>query len=663
MVSVEDDGSCGYDGGKDDDVAESWELAGENLVADVEEVDDEAAESIGTQPVNYSQDDALLDYEINPTVLGDCRCVTSDHSSKKRSLSILQYSWEVGFGIRFGTSSRNRVNKYRTMQELVCEKEGEWNSHSKIGQCIKDMIRYLRENNVSLSRVHCIMGSIFGSMENIPFNQRTIRAVCAQIAKDQKDDDLGKTLEVFRKMRAEDPGFQFSVDLDGDKKIKTLIWTSGWSRSQYALFGDAITFDTTYCTNIYKIPFGIFVGVNNHFQSVLSAGVLMRDETAKFCLVFKEFLTLMGGKAPITHSHSSDQCKAMTRAIREVMPPGTTHLWCKWHILKDAPEEFGPLFGEKSPFRREFIYIINEMLAVDGFEAAWQDLVERYDLKNHAYMQRTYNKRKMWAKPWAKDKFCARVASTQRSESANSILKKVIPRNCSMNRFVDQYRKLLIIRASPEHKAEHKTKQFKPRAKRVYAIEKHAISIYTKNTYGLFRQEVDRAAQYRVVQGSDDKQFFAVHSNAEFRKKWARMEFCVTVENDGEKYNCECGLYNHFGMLCCHAIKVLIYLGVPKIPDAHIMKRAEADQDAADILMGHLNSARKEISSLLEGKQNQPAYNSASGCSPDTDAHSLSESDPDLPSCNKYGAAGSSAYMSDSDLESMRVPTVDRQVG
>jgi hypothetical protein len=33
------------------------------------------------------------------------------------------YSWEGGFGIRFGSSARNRVNKYRTMQEIVCEKE------------------------------------------------------------------------------------------------------------------------------------------------------------------------------------------------------------------------------------------------------------------------------------------------------------------------------------------------------------------------------------------------------------------------------------------------------------------------------------------------------------------------------------------------------------
>jgi hypothetical protein len=163
------------------------------------------------------------------------------------------------------------------------------------------MIRYLRENNVSLSRVHCIMGSMFGGMEKIPFSWKSLRAVCADIARDHKDHDFEKTLEVFRQMRREDPRFQFSVALDDDKRIKTLLWTSGKSRSQYNFFGDAITFDTTYCTNLYKMPFGMFVGVNNHFQSILFASVLMRDETAEsFKWVFKEFLSLMGDKPPLT---------------------------------------------------------------------------------------------------------------------------------------------------------------------------------------------------------------------------------------------------------------------------------------------------------------------------------------------------------------------------
>ena len=76
----------------------------------------------------------------------------------------------------------------------------------------------------------------------------------------------------------------------------------------------------------------------------------------------------------------------MTKAIKIVFGEATNHFWCKWHILKDAPKEFGPLFGEKSPFRREFIYIVNEMLAVDEFERARKDLVDRYGLQEHAYV-------------------------------------------------------------------------------------------------------------------------------------------------------------------------------------------------------------------------------------------------------------------------------------
>ena len=52
---------------------------------------------------------------------------------------------------------------------------------------------------------------------------------------------------------------------------------------------------------MYDMPFGLFVGVNNHFQSVLLGGVLMTDEKiGTFKWIFREFARLMGGKEPET---------------------------------------------------------------------------------------------------------------------------------------------------------------------------------------------------------------------------------------------------------------------------------------------------------------------------------------------------------------------------
>lgn len=99
--------------------------------------------------------------------------------------------------------------------------------------------------------------------------------------------------------------------------------------------------------------------------------------------------------------------------------------------------------------------------------------------------------------------------------------------------------------------------QFVHHTRRMYALEKHAISVYTKNCFQLFSEEVDKATQYDVAEGSQENTFTVTHNNAETRQQWARVVFNVTVDENGKKYSCECGNYEHFGMLCCHAIKVI----------------------------------------------------------------------------------------------------------
>ena len=230
------------------------------------------------------------------------------------------YSWEVGFGIRYGKSRQN-VNGTKCMQEIVCgcagkpERENSssmrsncaammrlhrtddggwyvsenraahnhellqtcaeklhWPSHRRIDTYTRDLVKQLRENNVNLGKVYSIIGSLFGRMENVPFTKRCLRTFCGKLSREQADDDVRKTMDAFSELGSNDPEFSYVVEVDKESKIKTLLWTNGRSKMQYHSFGDVVTFDTTYKTNLYDMPFGLFVGVNNHFQSIIMGG-------------------------------------------------------------------------------------------------------------------------------------------------------------------------------------------------------------------------------------------------------------------------------------------------------------------------------------------------------------------------------------------------------
>jgi hypothetical protein len=145
----------------------------------------------------------------------------------------------------------------------------------------------------------------------------------------------------------------------------------------------------------------------------------------------------------------------MAAALR-VTWKNTIHLLCKWHLFKDARAKFGVKYKKGSPFRKMFHKIINDMMTIDEFEKAWSHMLDLHKLTNNSYLENIYLKRAQWAKPYLKC-FCARIASTQRSESANHMLKRYVPRNCSMNRFIVQFNKLLFDRNSEEDRAEFDT--------------------------------------------------------------------------------------------------------------------------------------------------------------------------------------------------------------
>lgn len=176
----------------------------------------------------------------------------------------------------------------------------QWPSHSQIDPMTKDFVQKLRENNIPIGRVCSILG-VHGANPVQPIRKEAVRSLCARLAQESIKDDIGKTVRLIQEMKVSDVGMEVTFSVDDEGKITSLLWCTGKNRADYAKFGDVVTFDTTYRTNLYNLPFGLFIGVNNHFQSIVFGGVLLTAETTEaFQWCFTKFIDIMGGKAPVT---------------------------------------------------------------------------------------------------------------------------------------------------------------------------------------------------------------------------------------------------------------------------------------------------------------------------------------------------------------------------
>ena len=99
----------------------------------------------------------------------------------------------------------------------------------------------------------------------MPFTEKDCRNFLDQVRRLRLGEgDANAINKYFLKMQADNSNFFYIMDLDEAGQLKNLFWADARSRVAYEEFGDVITFDTTYLTNKYDMPFAPFVGVNHH---------------------------------------------------------------------------------------------------------------------------------------------------------------------------------------------------------------------------------------------------------------------------------------------------------------------------------------------------------------------------------------------------------------
>ncbi|XP_062161880.1 protein FAR-RED IMPAIRED RESPONSE 1-like [Alnus glutinosa] len=193
-------------------------------------------------------------------------------------------------------------------------------SNRKINDAAKRRLELNDRAGIRLSKNFNSLVVESGGFESLSFGERD----CRNYINKAKDLRLGKggaqaLCDYFRRMQKQNSGFYFVKDMDDDCRLRNVFWADARSRAAYDFFGDVITFDTTYLTNSYDMPFAPFVGVNHHGQSILlGAGLILSEDIDTFVWLFKCWLECMNGQAP--KAIMTDQDRAMKNAIAIVFP-------------------------------------------------------------------------------------------------------------------------------------------------------------------------------------------------------------------------------------------------------------------------------------------------------------------------------------------------------
>ncbi|CAN6172661.1 unnamed protein product [Urochloa humidicola] len=139
-----------------------------------------------------------------------------------------------------------------------------------------------------------------------------------------------------------------------------------------------------------------------------------------------------------------------------------------------------------------------------------------------------------------------------------------------MHLFLSKFRELQTNRKSDESQQNYATEQVTRKLMTKLPIESHANKVYTKAMYLHFTDQLLESGSFIVKNTPSPTEFILLDTRLEHTT--IARDIHVTLE--GENYiHCECGLYQHMGMLCRHAIKVLTNLDRREIPANNIHKR------------------------------------------------------------------------------------------
>ncbi|XAR73650.1 hypothetical protein NMG60_11007690 [Bertholletia excelsa] len=441
-------------------------------------------------------------------------------------------------------------------------------SHRHVSGSAKSLIDTLQGAGIGPSGIMSALIKEYGGISNVGFTERDCRNYMRSSKQRTLGGDTQILLDYLRQKQGENPNFFFAVQGDKDQCMSNIFWADPKARNNYIYFGDTVTFDTTYRSNRYRLPFAPFTGINHHGQPVLfGCALLINESEASFVWLFRKWLEAMSGRPPV--SITTDHDRVIRMAVTEIFP-NTRHRFCKWHIFKECQEKLSHVLQEHPNFEAELHKCVNLSESTEEFECCWLSLVDRYDLREHEWLQNIYADRWQWVPVYLRDTFFAEMSITQRSDSMNSYFDGYVNASTTLQLFVKQYEKALESRYEKEVKADYDTLNTDPVLKTPSPMEKQAAAAYTRKLFMKFQEELVETLTFLATK-VEDEQATTTYRVAKFGED--HKAYFVRFNVREMKANCTCQMFEFSGLLCRHVLTVFRVTNVLTLPSCYILKR------------------------------------------------------------------------------------------
>ncbi|KAJ6749834.1 hypothetical protein OIU85_000464 [Salix viminalis] len=401
-----------------------------------------------------------------------------------------------------------------------------------------------------------------------PKSTELCNTVCSTCVHDKTRDgkhpeEVQNLLNYLRHLQVEDLSLFYAVQLDSNNRLKNLFWRDGRSMVDYDYFGDVLILDTTFRMDKYDMICAPFWGLNHHRQYVMFGCAFLLDESKEsFVWLLETFMEAMGRKQPKTIV--TDENQVMVEAVKVVLLDAE-HQFGAWFIRRNALKHVFAFYSQPA-FESIFNACISDCQTEEEFESKWDFLLQKFNLRENAWLNNLYLSRERWANVFHKETFSAGI---KWCKDIINVFQNSTSDTMNLSMFVHQYLKVVETQRLEELYEDLRCGETtKVLILSGSAMEKQAANIYTRTIFSIFQGELVKSLSVAIEEIGGDG------TNATFKlteegQKESIVEFSCLDSN----LACSCKKYESEGILCVHALKVLNARNIFHIPAQYILKR------------------------------------------------------------------------------------------